>query len=115
MQEGSAALVDRRHPDTNPVTCHSYQNTHIAYHACSGVSAAMFGCSCDAWIVYSHTHEAVHLANVFHLQLGCIPQLVVRFAILQLLPAGMQLVSERSQQDAGYRDMTSLRAVRAQN
>jgi len=43
---------------------------------------------CGARITNSHAHEAVHLANMLHLQLGCIPQLIVRFAILQLLPAG---------------------------
>jgi len=33
-----------------------------------------------------HSHEAMHLAQVHHLHLGSIPQLVVRLALLQLFP-----------------------------
>jgi len=35
-----------------------------------------------------HAHEAVHLAQVHHLQLAGVPQVIVRLALLQLVPEG---------------------------
>lgn len=85
-RDGQARDDARQHSVGVVICCYAELTPALI---CKQSQDAFRSCSCAQAHLLGpvHAHEAVHLSCVHHLQLRCVPQLVERLPLLQLLTA----------------------------